>query len=230
MLTCAWDYNKSHLATAGMDKLVYTFSTPIGVESGLKNVARLSGHASQVTGCQFSSDGSFLVTSSWDTRVIVWDCLSWERKKTLCHVFPVPQFHFRTQIVCLDLERNNNRLLATISDDDDSMLLRLWDLWKTTTGNLDARPLVAIELDHSEEGGCQCVFSPSGSVLAVASHKRINFYRLPADQFPTLQNLCRMSAWKYMSQETLKAQIKLLPHRLSAMMRYQWEEEEKEEI
>lgn len=51
----------------------------------------LNGHHHNVSSCEFSPDGAILATSSWDTRVILWDPYTGEELTALHHQFPPPR-------------------------------------------------------------------------------------------------------------------------------------------
>lgn len=193
---------------------------------------RLRGHCSHVVDSKFSTDGAILCTASWDTRVIIWECFNWTKKRCLCHEVPIPQYFYNKRVVSLDLESKCNRFLSCVTDDSK---LRIWDLWKTlsgvddtdaTTARVDdTEPALVIEL-LAAGGECgagipqRCVFNSTGTALLVSCSNKIMTFETSVS-FPSLQHLCRMAAWKTMSREKLIGHTASLPNRLKRMVFYQ---------
>ena len=46
-------------------------------------IRTLGGHTNGVTGCAVSADGAFIVSTSWDSTLKVWDARSGEARLTL---------------------------------------------------------------------------------------------------------------------------------------------------
>ena len=55
--------------------------------SSYKCIRKLEGHLNDVCDCTFSPDGALLATSSYDTRVIIWDPYTGDKKKVLGCVY-----------------------------------------------------------------------------------------------------------------------------------------------
>jgi WD repeat/SOCS box-containing protein 1 len=141
----------------------------------------LTGHHHNVSACEFSPDGAILASSSWDTRVILWDPYTgiistiillldcnWnsflfkkgEELRELCHQYPPPRPIFASGangswVRGVAYARNGGQT-ATISDDG---LIRFWNLLEP-----EVDPSAIAQGD--EEMVC-CTFSPSGRVFAV---------------------------------------------------------------
>ena len=191
----------------------------------------LTGHHHNVSACEFSPDGAILATSSYDTRVILWDPYTGQELRQLCHQFPPPRPIFASGangswVRGVAYARNGCQL-ATINDDG---IVRFWNLLddgaserQSAEGEEEYQQNPCAIALGDEDMVC-CTFSPSGRVLAVGTKEsRVSFYSAPRVAF-TLKHLARMAVRRQLASTQLLNQEELhLPTPLKAYLKYeQW--------
>ncbi|CAF0751760.1 unnamed protein product [Rotaria sordida] len=80
-----WSPDESLLCAVGPYEFVVLFDTITWTE-----LFKLDGHLHNVVDCAFSSDSAFLVTASYDTRVLMWSTITGEIIKAFAHQIPRP--------------------------------------------------------------------------------------------------------------------------------------------
>ena len=145
----AWSPDSQHFVTGGGDST--NKDSPRSVflwRVGASNPEKvLDGHSSWPSSANFSPDGKYLVTGSWDGEMILWDLAS----GTVRHVM-----RGHTGSVTAVMFSPFGKTIASSSNDHT---VRLWD---TTTGQERAT------LTDSGQQFSALAFHPSGQMLAAA--------------------------------------------------------------
>jgi len=103
-----------------------------------EEIKRLTHHEDSAWSARFSSDGTRLVTTSFDKTAVLWDTITWERIAVLSHT--------------------NGVLLAVFSPDDQQVVtasgntVRLWDLNSQLEVNSYSHAGFVTGLDFSPDG------------------------------------------------------------------------------
>ncbi|CAG0897812.1 unnamed protein product [Darwinula stevensoni] len=153
---CAWCPSGRLMASVGSGKKVIMWDME---EYGMR--WNSAAHHNQIKSCQFSPDGAFLLTASYDTRVLVLDTATGQLLRTLFHVWPMPSLIYASgsnscwiRSVTISPEGTG---IVTVADDG---LVRLWDLGDETS----PAAVFPVEAQMS----C-CRYSPKQNLLAVVS-------------------------------------------------------------
>ena len=145
----AWSADSQHFVTGGgnasnKDSPKSVFLWRAGAPNPIKV---LDGHSSWPTSADFSPDGKYLVTGSWDGEMILWDFAS----GTVRH-----RMRGHTNLVTAVMFSPAGKIIASSSIDHS---VRLWD---ATTGQERAT------LTDSEQEFFAMRFHPSGQILAAS--------------------------------------------------------------
>ncbi|KAK2163979.1 hypothetical protein LSH36_71g05098 [Paralvinella palmiformis] len=142
------------------------------------------GHLHDVLSCDFSPDGALLVTSSRDTKILVWNPYTGDALRQLLHLHPPPTIAFAggasNSYVRGVSFSHDGRHVASICDDG---YLRVWDVFQAD---------IPEALASIPEGLC-CSYSPHGATLLVGSgDKKVHVLQAPM-RVSTLRHYCRVA-------------------------------------
>lgn len=121
----------------------------------IQKQTKLPAHKWQVSSIEFSPDGLFLASGSWDKTAIIWDLSTLEPSQTISH--------HRQPVTCVSFQPqfSTNGLLATGSADHTVAL------WNHSTGGL------VQSLQNHSNWVLSTSFSPNGRLLASASWDKL---------------------------------------------------------
>ncbi|KAF0311813.1 WD repeat and SOCS box-containing protein 1 [Amphibalanus amphitrite] len=184
VLRCSWRPDGKQLVACGQSKLLYVFDM---VE--YKRQMVLEGHYNEVTSCSFTCDGSLIVSSSHDTRAIVWDAETGKPLRTLFHLNPPPRLIFAAGengawVKAAVMSRAMCQT-ATVCEDG---LVRFWHPWQSWE-----EPALSVPVPRfsEEEIPTSCAYNAAGTVIAVGTSRgAVTFLTVPK-YIPPLSHLAR---------------------------------------
>lgn len=188
---CCWSPDAMALATVGNYHSVHIWDVKTW---SVRH--RLTGHRNNVSCCDFSPDGALLATSSYDSRVIIWDTDSGAALLFLEHCTPPLSLIFaggangsyvRSVSFCHD-----GRHVATACDDG---YVRFWDAFGQDSCVVQASAIA---------GGLVCSYSPDGAILAVGTSSGDLSLLLSPMRLASLQQLCRIAIRRLLSRDKVE--------------------------
>jgi len=206
---CCWSPDCTRIVTVGDRKAVCLWDLRTFVM-----IRRLDGHHHHVCQCEFSPDGAVLATSSFDTRVILWDTNTGTQLLQLNHCQPAPLLMFAggaNGMYVRSLSFSPDGLfIATVCDDG---LMRVWDL---------SQPEVPVKASRVR-GALTCKYCPSGTVIAVGSSKGgVSLWRSPL-AVSSLQRLARTAVRRLVHDSRALDELTEIPTALRHYLAYRHE-------
>lgn len=200
----AWSPDTKMLVTVGKARSAVIWDTKTFVL-----LRKLEGHYHDVCSADFSSDGALVVTSSYDTRAIVWDPHTGDPLFEFCHMYPTPHLIYASgangSYVRGSSFSRDGMHLATVCDDG---YLRFWNLASEEGPEQIAEVQDALCCNYSPNGSCVAVGTRDGSVSLWSAPQHVG----------SLQHLCRMTIRR--SVRSTEVDKLFLPIRLKEFLKY----------